>query len=77
MMLAAHEIGHNFDGLHQEADIWCVFSFIWCWDFVRTIMWPEFFDDNQDFFSDGTRVSTHDNRKRIATNKSTGRNVNF
>jgi hypothetical protein len=66
MMLAAHEIGHNFNGLHKEADKICVDEdLFWCDDYERTIMWPEFLSDNQPRFSDGTHDPAHNNRKRV------------
>lgn len=77
MMLATHELGHNFDGAHEEADEWCVAHFLWCWDYERTIMWPTYYDDNQSFFSNGSRSATHNNRRRISDNFATGRNRNF
>jgi Metallo-peptidase family M12 len=77
MMVAAHELGHNFNGAHEEADEWCVSHFIWCWDNVRTLMWPTYYDDNVSRFSDGTRNSSHNNAQRVSTNMASGRNVNF
>lgn len=77
MMVAAHELGHNFNGAHDEADEICVTHFIWCWDFVRTLMWPTFHDDNLARFSDGSRDPAHNNAQRVSTNMQTGRNVNF
>lgn len=77
MMVAAHELGHNFNAAHEEADEWCVAHFIWCWDNRRTLMWPTFYDDNVDRFSDGTRNTSHNNAQRVSTNMTSGRNVNF
>lgn len=77
MMVAAHELGHNFNGAHEEADEWCVAHFIWCWDNVRTVMWPTFYDDNVPRFSDGSRNASHNNAQRVSTNMTSGRNVNF
>ncbi len=68
MMVAAHELGHNFDGEHDEADEWCVTDVIICLDYERTIMWPSFYDDNNSRFSDGTRNPAHDNKRRIRNN---------
>ncbi|MEO8383348.1 MAG: M12 family metallo-peptidase [Acidobacteriota bacterium] len=68
MMVAAHELGHNFNGEHGEADKWCVTSVLICLDYERTIMWPTFFDDNNARFSDGTRDPNHNNRRRIRDN---------
>ncbi len=68
MMVAAHELGHNFNGEHAEADKWCVTSFIVCLDYERTIMWPTFFDDNNARFSDGTREVNHNNQRRLRDN---------
>jgi hypothetical protein len=77
MMVAAHELGHNFNGAHEEADEWCVAHFIWCWDYVRTLMWPTYYDDNVSRFSDGSRNAAHNNVERVSTNMTSGRNVNF
>jgi hypothetical protein len=68
MMVAAHELGHNFNAEHNEADKWCVTSFIVCLDYERTIMWPTFYDDNNARFSDGTRDPNHNNQRRIREN---------
>lgn len=77
MMIAAHEIGHNFNGLHEQADEWCHAHFIWCWDYRRSIMWRTFYDDNQPIFSDGSRASGRNNRRRLLDNMASGRNRNF
>lgn len=77
MMIAAHELGHNFNAAHEEADEWCVSHFIWCWDNVRTLMWPTYYDDNVPRFSDGSRNASHNNANRVSTNMATGRNANF
>ena len=77
MMVATHELGHNFNGIHEQADKWCVAHFLWCWDYERSIMWPTFYDDNQSVFSDGSRDSGHNNRQRIIDNFATGRNRSF
>jgi hypothetical protein len=77
MMVAAHELGHNFNGAHEEADEWCVTQFIWCWKHARTLMWPAFYDNNVPRFSDGSRNASHNNARRVSTNMASGRNVNF
>ena len=77
LMIAAHELGHNFDGSHDEGDEWCVAHFIWCWDFVRTIMWPTIYGDSVPRFSAGDRDPSHNNEQRISTNMASGRNGNF
>lgn len=77
MMIAAHELGHNFNGAHNEADEWCVAHFLWCWDFVRTLMWPTFYGDNVPRFSDGSRNASRNNANRVSTNMASGRNGNF
>jgi hypothetical protein len=68
LMVAAHELGHNFDGEHAEADKWCVTELVICFDYERTIMWPTFFDDNNARFSDGTRNPNHNNQRRLRDN---------
>jgi hypothetical protein len=77
MMIAAHEIGHNFNGLHDQADEWCHAHFIWCWDYRRSLMWATFYDDNQPRFSDGSRNVSRNNRRRVLDDMASGRNRNF
>ena len=71
-LLMTHEFGHNFNGVHAEADEWCVTNFIWCWDYVRTVMWDTLYDDNVDELSNGSRNSSHNNLDRIRTNWKAG-----
>lgn len=73
LIVAAHELGHNFDGHHDEADKWCATRFVWCFGYVRTLMWKTAWSDNVHRFSDGTRNVTHNNRQRIRTNIESGR----
>lgn len=77
MMVATHELGHNFNGVHEQADEWCVAHFIGCWDYERSIMWRTYYDDNQPLFSDGSRSASRNNRRRISDNFAMGRNRNF
>ncbi len=70
MMIGGHELGHNFDGEHDDADKICVAHFLWCWDYERTIMWPTFYSDNRDDFSPR-------NETRIKDNAQNGRNRRF
>lgn len=66
MMVAAHEIGHNFGGKHELADKWCVWdTFLGCLDYERTIMWEKHYPDNNARFSDGTRAPLYKNNKKI------------
>jgi Metallo-peptidase family M12 len=77
MMIMAHELGHNLNAAHGEADEWCVSHFIWCWDYERSLMWPTFYDDNNAWISDGSKNASHNNRKRINTNLAGQRNRNY
>lgn len=77
MMIMSHELGHNFNTIHAEADKWCVSEFIICWDYERSLMWPTFYDDNNDWVSDGQFNQNHNNRKRIKYNMANQRNHNF
>lgn len=77
LITLAHELGHSFDAFHKEADIWCVAHFLWCWDWVRSIMWESHTPDAQPVFSRGARNSSRNNAKRIKDNAASGRNVNF
>jgi hypothetical protein len=77
MMIMSHELGHNFNGVHVEADKWCVSHFIWCWDYERSLMWPTFYDDNNAWISDGSKNANHKNRQRMNRDMQSGRNRNF
>lgn len=70
LLLACHEIGHNFNGDHDAAEEFCVTEFIICLDHERTIMWPVLYSDNRDDFSD-------ENDQRITSNMAFGRNATF
>jgi len=65
MILGAHEIGHNFDAIHEEALKW------WQWwppGYRYTIMWSPFKGNSmEDQFSDGTRDPNKNNAERIRT----------
>lgn len=77
MMVAVHELGHNFDADHDEAAKWCVTHVVVCWDFERTVMWDTFHDDNHDDFSNGSRQSGKDNESVIRNHMRNGRSGNF
>jgi hypothetical protein len=77
MMVTAHELGHCFDATHDEADKWCVTHFITCWDYQRTLMWPELEHDTQPFFSNGSITPAHNNAQRVRNNVATGRIRDF
>jgi hypothetical protein len=77
MMIAAHEIGHNFNGMHDEADTWCVFWLFWCWHTAGTVMYPLITSYCKPRFSEGTEESSRDNLSRIQDNMRNGRNRNF
>lgn len=69
LWVAAHELGHNFNGIHDEADKWCVTKILGiCWDNVRTLMWTSYFDDNRQYFSNGSRKTNRNNERRIREN---------
>ncbi len=68
MMVMAHELGHSFNAVHEEAVEWCVTSFIICLDYERSLMWDTYYDDNKDWISDGKYRKGHDNRKRMINN---------
>lgn len=63
MVLAAHEIGHNFDGDHDHAVKW------WEWwppGYRYTIMWTPFKGNSmEDRYSDGTIDANKNNVARI------------
>ncbi len=70
LMVAAHEIGHNFDGCHEEADAWCDFAFIFCFGPHNTIMSSIISGATTSWFSSGASASNHNNRQRIQFNTS-------
>ena len=68
-MMVAHEVGHNFDGIHSESDYWQI-----GWGFYKSIMtgaenwWKGY--PTTPLFSDGTGILAgqeggHDNRARM------------
>lgn len=69
-MLATHEIGHNFDAVHGEADEWCApipndpFHCRW----TRTLDWEAFYVTNLAKFSDGTIDACNNNVERMKVN---------
>ncbi|HEX7828155.1 MAG TPA: M12 family metallo-peptidase [Thermoanaerobaculia bacterium] len=68
MMIAAHEIGHNWFAMHDKADCICVDEGLFgigCWDYRRTIMWHEFISDHLPRFSNGEQDSSHNNKMKI------------
>ena len=73
LAIAAHEIGHNFDGCHAEADHSCTYFdlFGWCaGGGSNTIMYPTASGDTELYFSFGTVDSNHNNAARISFNES-------
>lgn len=68
LLTTTHEIGHNVNGVHSEADEWCNHRFLICLNYVRTIMWETLYGDNVDRFSDGSRNQNHNNKQRIINN---------
>jgi hypothetical protein len=62
MVVAAHVLGHNFNGAHWEAHRVCN-------PICRaTIMWPVLELINNPKFSDGTLDPNHNNKKRVCEN---------
>jgi hypothetical protein len=69
LLVVAHEVGHNLDGCHDEADGWCDADFFWiCFGPHNTILWPVISGATEARFSTGARTSTHNNRQRILAN---------
>lgn len=63
---AAHEIGHNLNGSHEEAERWCVeFSSFGCRRTAETIMYETVWPTNTGRFSDGSRHNWRNNREDI------------
>ncbi|MCU1349130.1 MAG: hypothetical protein JWO56_2160, partial [Acidobacteria bacterium] len=58
-MVATHEIGHNFGGLHYAADYTCLNGHC-----GHTIMWQQYSAGNLPYFSDGLHAGK-DNRTNI------------
>jgi len=69
-ILATHEIGHNFDAIHGEADEWCApipndpFHCIW----RHTLDWEAFLVTHIARFSDGTIEACNNNEQRMKVN---------
>lgn len=55
VVVAAHILGHNFNGVHHEAD-------------QHDIMWPDLGLIDTPKFSDGTIDPNHNNKRRVCTN---------
>lgn len=69
MIIAAHEIGHNFNGGHEQADRWCAFTSNGiCVYWQQTILWRTFHSSTVGRFSDGTPISGRNNAALICTN---------
>ena len=64
-MVMAHELGHSYNGAHDQADSFCRFWFIWCWNPARTIMWPSYSFRTSPEFSRGYWDLSHNNRQRL------------
>ncbi|MFN0181144.1 MAG: M12 family metallo-peptidase [Gemmatimonadales bacterium] len=64
-MIMAHELGHNYNGEHDDADWFCRFWFIFCWNSARTIMWPSYTFRTSPEFSRGNWDLSHNNRQRL------------
>lgn len=77
LLIMAHEVGHNFNGDHDEATKRCVWKIIKCLDNVRTIMWPTIYDDNEAIFSDGSRDDSKNNQLRIKRNFQNRKTQNY
>lgn len=63
MMVMAHEIGHNFDGVHGQAEDRCPGD-----EVCMSLMFQIFFGNNVPEFSDGTMDPTKNNKKRVMDN---------
>ncbi len=64
-MVMAHELGHNYNGEHDDADRFCRFWFIFCWNPAHTIMWPSYSFRTSPEFSRGYWDLGHNNRQRL------------
>lgn len=69
LIVAAHEIGHNFDSVHEEADYWCtvVINGL-CVGPRQTLDAAAYKDYSTRRFSDGTRNAAHNNGARVCAN---------
>lgn len=67
-MVMAHELGHNYNAAHAEADEFCRFFFLFCWNPARTIMWPAYSFRSSPEFSRGLIDGGHNNRRRLRAN---------
>ena len=64
-MVMAHELGHNYNGDHDDADWFCRFYFIFCWNWAHTLMWPSYSFRTSPEFSRGYWDISHNNRQRL------------
>lgn len=64
-MVMAHELGHNYNGEHDDADWFCRFWFIFCWNPAHTLMWPSYSFRTSPEFSHGYWDQSHNNRQRL------------
>jgi hypothetical protein len=67
-MVMAHELGHIYNGAHEEADWFCRFYFFFCLNPAHTIMWPSYNFRTSPEFSHGLIDITHNNASRLRTN---------
>ena len=69
LLVSAHEIGHNLDGCHKEADSWCDGYFLFfCIGPRNTIMAPIISGATSGFFSAAGFDGAHNNVDRIKFN---------
>ena len=69
LIVAAHEIGHNLDGCHEERDDWCDSWFLFfCVGHHNTIMNPVITGATMPIFSAGNFDPDHNNRQRMLFN---------
>jgi hypothetical protein len=67
----AHELGHNFSAMHEQADWFCRFWFIVCTNPAYTVMWPMLTHRTSPEFSDGFWDPSHNNFQMTTTNIAT------
>jgi hypothetical protein len=66
-MVMAHEIGHNLNAKHEQADWFCRFWFVVCLNPAHTLMWPSYSFRTAPEFSRGFWDLRQNNRQTIIT----------
>jgi hypothetical protein len=64
LIITAHQIGHNYNAGHEQADRWCEPP---CDEYVQTLCWKYFDNNTLRRFSNGTYRPDHNNADLMCT----------